>query len=305
VTDLELSAGQAGAVVDPVVGGRLTSLRAHGLELLVQEASTEGDPLRWGLYPMVPFAGRIRGGRFAFRGTTHELLQNAAPHAIHGTCFDRPWDVEHHEAGYVRLGIDLGPGWPFPGRAVQEIALRRDGLDARLEVHADAVPFPATAGWHPWWRRQLDEGGPAELTVAARRWYPRAEDGLPFGRVEQPPHTGTFDDCFTALTWPVTLRWPGALSVDLHATTDHLVVFDQPEHAVCVEPQSGPPDAQNLDEAIVVKPGSPLVVEASLMWRRDEQPARGGPATVIDRRQPSTVGPAARRLASDRRGQRR
>ena len=53
---------------------------------------------------MAPFAGRIRRGRFAFRGRDYELPLNMAPHAIHGVVFDRPWDVVSADTISVRLG---------------------------------------------------------------------------------------------------------------------------------------------------------------------------------------------------------
>jgi aldose 1-epimerase len=298
---IELGAGALTAAVDPSLGARLSSLRVTGLELLVGRDESRDDPLLWGCYPMVPFAGRTRGGRFGFRGETYELRRNHGPHAIHGTGFDRPWDVERYEGGYARLCTDLGPEWPFPGHAVHEISARGDGLDLRLEVHADRGAFPATAGWHPWWRRELGAGHPLEVTVPARRWYPRGTDGLPLGHVEQPPFTGRFDDCFTALTWPVRLRWPGALSVELVATADHLVLFDEPAHAICVEPQSGPPDGLNLGIASIVRPGAPLVVETGISWRPDLADPRDAPATIIERRLPSQLSPDTRRLDTDRR----
>ena len=37
----------------------------------------------------------------------------------------------------------------------------------------------------------------------------------------------------------------------------HWVVYDEPAHATCVEPQSGPPDAFNL-EPLVLAPGETL-----------------------------------------------
>jgi galactose mutarotase-like enzyme len=43
-------------------------------------------------------------------------------------------------------------------------------------------------------------------------------------------------------------------------------VFDQPEHAICIEPQTDPPDAFNLSPA-VVRPGEPLVVTATWSWQ--------------------------------------
>jgi aldose 1-epimerase len=43
------------------------------------------------------------------------------------------------------------------------------------------------------------------------------------------------------------------------------VVFTEPEHAICVEPQSGPPDAFNLDDPVVT-PDAPLVVHLTVRW---------------------------------------
>ncbi|HEX9992774.1 MAG TPA: hypothetical protein VGB14_07600, partial [Acidimicrobiales bacterium] len=83
-----LAAGPAVAVVDPDCGGRIASLTLDGAELLV----TEGDePLDWGCFPMAPWAGRVRRGRFRFDGREHQLTVDLPPHAIHGTTYTRPW----------------------------------------------------------------------------------------------------------------------------------------------------------------------------------------------------------------------
>jgi aldose 1-epimerase len=264
---LTLTAGAATASVDRARGGRLASLVVHGHELLVQpERGGAPDPLLWGCYPMVPFAGRVRGGRFRWGGRLHELVPNHAGHAMHGTLFDDRWLIEQADGGYVRLRGRLEPSWPFAGWAIQEISLSADRLDLRLEVHTTDVPFPATIGWHPWFRRRLATGGSLNVEMAAQRWYPRGSDGLPLGPVEPPPPAGPWDDCFTALTWPVTLTWPGALEVTMLSTCDHLVLYDQQRHAVCVEPQTGPPDAVNLDLARIVRRHDPLVAETAIAW---------------------------------------
>ena len=50
------------------------------------------------------------------------------------------------------------------------------------------------------------------------------------------------------------------------STCDHVVLYDQPRHAICVEPQTGPPDALNhLERATLVRRGRPLVAEMSLV----------------------------------------
>lgn len=270
-----LSSGPAVAVVDRARGGRLASLVVDGHELLVQPEPGEApDPLMWGCFPMVPFAGRVRGGRFVWGGRLVEMPQNHAGHAMHGTLFDDRWLAERTEDRYVRLRARLEPRWPFPGWAIQEVSLSPTQIELRLEVHTAEAPFPATAGWHPWFRRRLDDGdldpddGSADLQVGlhASRWYPRDLDGLPTGAVLPVPQHASWDDCFTAVTWPVTLTWPGLLSATLTSTCSHVVLYDQHRQGICVEPQSGPPDAFNLDRAHVVRPDDPLVLEATLSW---------------------------------------
>jgi len=139
---IEFRAGDARAVVDPARGGRLAGLEVAGLSLLLPESD---DPMRWGCYPMAPWAGRVRRGRFRFDGRQYSLPCNLPPHAVHGTTFTRAWSDE----GDGRISIALGPDWPWPGRAVQEFALSDSALEMTLEVHADDGAFPASAGWHP------------------------------------------------------------------------------------------------------------------------------------------------------------
>jgi aldose 1-epimerase len=45
-------------------------------------------------------------------------------------------------------------------------------------------------------------------------------------------------------------------------------VYTEPEHAVCVEPQTGPPNGLNTAEHAVVRAGAPLVASVTMRWRR-------------------------------------
>ena len=154
---MELRAGDVCVVIDPARGGRLSKLDIAGLSLLLPETD---DPMRWGSYPMAPWAGRVRQGQFRYAGEEYRLPRNLPPHAIHGTTFTRAWDDE----GDGRLSIPLGPDWPWPGRAVQQFDLSESALEMTLEVHADDRPFPASAGWHPW-----DRGRVPRQAASARR----------------------------------------------------------------------------------------------------------------------------------------
>jgi aldose 1-epimerase len=77
---------------------------------------------------------------------------------------DRKWECTHRDGEIsCRHAIDLGPDWPWPGGVDQSLTLRSDGLECQLEIFANRGAFPASFGWHPWFRRQLEHGGEAEL----------------------------------------------------------------------------------------------------------------------------------------------
>jgi len=259
---VELAAGPARVTLDPERGGRIASLRVHDLELLVNAADSSLD---WGCFPMAPYAGRVRNGRFRYGGREHRLPLNMPPHAMHGTVYDRAWKVEHAEVTDAVLVTELGEPWPWLGRVVHRVRVAEGRLGVRLEVWADEESFPASCGWHPWWRRQLVRGRPLDLDLDARAVWTRDADGIPSGDLGPlPPHP--WDDCFTELAGPPVLRWDDAIEVTVETSCMDVVVFDEPTHAVCVEPQTGPPDALRLTP-IVVEPGLPLIAEATFRWR--------------------------------------
>ncbi len=253
---LQQRSSVASLVVDPDHGGRLVSLVVDGRELLV---APDPNPMHSGCYPMVPFAGRIRDGRFRWAGREVELPANLGPHAIHGYGFTSPWEV----LGPDHLRAAFGPPWPFGGWAEQRIALFDDRLELELSVHADPAlgPMPATAGWHPWFVR------PVELSFEAGAMLCRDATGMPSGELARPVPPGPWDDCFTELGAPPVLRWPGGPTVTLDHDAPFLVVYDEPAHALCVEPQTGPPDAFSSDpDAHVATPGRPVIAHATLRW---------------------------------------
>ena len=259
---LRFSGPGVDAVVDLVAGGRLASLRIDGRELL---RISGASPIEWGSYPMAPYAGRIRDAAFAFGGRSHRLPQRLPPHAIHGTVLDRRW----HLVGEGTISSELGPDWPFAGSVVQRFELGTDHLTCRLELHADE-PMPASIGWHPWFLRNPIGGsgppvGSAELDLDAGAMYQRDADGIATTRLVPPP-PGPWDDCFTDLRRPPVLRWPGFLELTIESDCTAWVVYTEPEDALCVEPQTAPPDALNAAPAIV-RPGQPLAAEMTWRWR--------------------------------------
>jgi aldose 1-epimerase len=263
---IRLSAGPARLAIDPAAGGRIVSLELDGRSLLVGAGPS---PFEGGSFPMAPFAGRIRRGSFAFRGQTYQLPINFPPHAIHGFTHDRPWTVESDGS----ISCELGAPWPFRGRVSQTFDLAADRLDVRIELEADE-PMPATIGWHPWFRRRVEPGvdadgaagdrvEPLQLEVEPGARYQRDGEGIPTGELVE-PGPRPWDDCFVRLRRPPVLDWPGFARLTIESSCDHWVIYDEPADAICVEPQTGPPDGLNLDPR-VVEPGDPLV--ATMTWR--------------------------------------
>lgn len=257
---LTFEAPNARLTVSAAEGGRLASAVVGGRELLVTDRSA--GPMGWGVYPMAPWAGRIRGGRFAFRGREHRLPIIQPPHAIHGVVYDVGWHVENERT----ISTELDGRWAFRGRVVQSFAIGDGCFEATIRLEADE-PMPAVVGWHPWFRRRLaDDGSPVELHFAATGMLRRDAEGIPTGE-RVPPPPGPWDDAFTGLAGPPALVWPDQLRLELSSTCAWWVIYDEPEHAVCVEPQSGPPDAANLSPE-VVEPDRPLC--HSMRWRWTE-----------------------------------
>jgi aldose 1-epimerase len=151
--------------------------------------------------------------------------------------------------------------WPLGGRAHQHLQLTPDALVCVLTVTADAGPLPATLGWHPWFRK------PRSAQLRFARMYAKDDEGIPTGELVE-PRAEPWDDCFVEPLAPLTLQVTPDVEVTVSSDCDHWVVYTEPAHATCVEPQSGPPDAFNLASATVLGPGEMLQRTMTIAWTR-------------------------------------
>ncbi|MEU3948937.1 aldose 1-epimerase [Streptomyces sp. NPDC029526] len=257
--DITLTAGDAEVTVRPGNGGRVAGLRIGGTELLRQ-----GE--RFGCFPMVPWCGRLRDGRFRDGATVHQMPLNAPPNAIHGTARDAAWCTARVDDGAAVLTFDLAEPWPYSGRVTQQIELAEDSLTLSMAVETYESSFPAQIGWHPWLNRTVD-GAEAALDFTPAWQEERGEDHLPTGR-RIDPRPGPWDDCFGMPDGvDVTVTWPGRLSLRVTSREQWVVVYDEQREAVCVEPQTGPPDGLNSTPRLVT-PLEPLEATTTWTWTR-------------------------------------
>ncbi|WP_037959999.1 aldose epimerase [Streptomyces violens] len=262
---VRLAAGDTEVAVRPDNGCRIESLRIGGTELLRQGA-------KYGCFPMVPWCGRIENGRFRNGSETHQMPLNSPPHAIHGNGRNLSWRTARTTGTSAAFTYDLddpAAPWPYPGKVTQLVELAEDGgsltLTMGVETYGDS--FPAQAGWHPWFLRDLGDGGEGVRIDFDPEWQEeRGEDHLPTGR-RIDPRPGPWDDCFGMPQGvDVTLTWPERLELKVTSRAEWVVVYDEQEAAVCVEPQSGPPNGLNTHPRLVT-PIDPLEISTTWTWR--------------------------------------
>jgi len=256
---LRIGSGELQVDIAPQAGGRIAQIRWHGIEQLVGPDDGHPAAIAWGCYPMLPWVGRIRHGRFDFAGREWRLPANLGAHAIHGVSMWLPWRVESHDADAIELSLALPEDarWPFGGSARQRI--RTDGsrrLDMSLSVRADSRAMQVALGWHPWFRK------PDRLDFHPRAIYPRDGEGIATVPTTAPT-PGPWDDCFVN-TREVTLHRAGQ-RLRLESDCDHWVVYDETAYSTCVEPQTGPADAFNLAPRALA-PGESLQARFSMEW---------------------------------------
>ncbi|WP_341257158.1 MULTISPECIES: aldose 1-epimerase [Gordonia] len=258
--DVVLSAGDVRATVSPALGGRLSALTIDGIDVLVPGTGH-------GSFPMAPWCGRTADGLVHLPDHDVQLPINNGPHAIHGTVRDAAWDVTSLSETAVSMACELVDPWPFRGRVTQELSLTPTHLDLSMAVTTHAGPFPAQVGWHPWFATTLVDGAPQATLEFTADWQEERVAMIPTGRrlpVGPPP----WDDCFGMPGGvAVAVIWPGQLRVDVTSPAEWVVVFNERPEAVCVEPQSGPPNGLNSAPRIVTV-DDPLHMSSRWAWRR-------------------------------------
>jgi len=163
--------------LQPAAGGSVAAFTWRDQPLFRTEtASPESpaEPLALAGFPLIPFASRITGNRFAWSTRRDGVLQReilltpnmpGEPLAIHGQSWRHPWIAENTAAGGYRLTYHHEPdSWPWRYRARQTFTPHPDGFSLALELaNTDRTPMPGGLGWHPYLHR-----GDAHLTAAER-----------------------------------------------------------------------------------------------------------------------------------------
>ena len=234
-----MDGGEISLEIDVDQGARISSLHFRDIECVVP---FRGQTLTWGWYAMAPWAGRIRDGLIKdSTGNEFQLPVNlAAPHAIHGFGLTSSW--EEIGEGYFALDFPA----PYSGaRIEQRFEILDNALRWSLEYESGDCDLPFWMGFHPWFPRELNRGGSAEIDFHPGKMLERGPDYLPTGKLITPT-SSPWDDAFAEVRGTPTVYWEDVMQIKIESDAPYWVVYDQDSEGVCIEPQSAPPDAGNL-----------------------------------------------------------
>jgi galactose mutarotase-like enzyme len=183
-----LRVGDVEIVLDLDAGGRAVSWQVGDLSLLAHHGD---EPVEYGMYPMAPWAGRLRDNAVVVRDHVHEFPITFGAWAIHGVALDAPVDIldstQTDDLSRVVLRVADSGTWPWP-MAIDIIwELRPRELTTAIVVHALEEEFPAVVGWHPWFVRSLGRGRPLAWLTDAESLVERGDDHQPTGRLLPTP----------------------------------------------------------------------------------------------------------------------
>jgi len=243
--------------------GRLDHQRdGHWQPLLRPAPADAHDPRQTACFPMAPFCGRIRDGRFVFRGRAVSLPatppETHSP--LHGLVWHQPWQVVERDAARLAIACAHPPGdWPWPFLATQVFSLDDDGLGIELSVtNSGRERMPCGLGLHPYF--PCHAGTRIRARLARRVRCDTAQ--IPVGHeacagfAHAPIHRLGIDDSFDG--------WDGELHIDdtagirtvLRADATRLHVYAPAgENYFCAEPISHEVNALALGETAASSTG--------------------------------------------------
>jgi len=260
---VELRAGDFELGLVPAIGGSVAFFRWRGIDLmrpLSAEAAARGDVLAVASFPMVPYANRIDGNRFAFEGRDYTVPPNNGSERfnVHGSGWKSAWSVAEQSADAATLTLDHHDGTndPYRYRASQTLRLAPDGLAIATTIENTgprAMPFGF--GHHPWFERDDD----VTLRFRATHFWLEAPEGIASDRIALPPELDFASGAKLPATWRnndyggwdgiAEITWPSrgvGLRIEADPIFGQLMLYADPTKTFfCVEPQTNVPCAFN------------------------------------------------------------
>ena len=236
------------------LGGRAISWQYQGIELL---GAAGEDPVEFGFYPMVPWAGRLVNNAIFVDGELSEQDVNYQGWALHGVSFAHPlssWNVIESEECTTFIARQVITDWASILDVTFTWNIRAHSLETIIQVTPRSeVPTNIVVGWHPWFHKSLGVGSPAQLHIVKAKLLTKS-DSLPTGElVDFDDSRGPFDDALIVPDRAITIDWPDALQLRVTNSHGWFVIYTGHKDLICVEPQTGAPNSLNgpFSESVV------------------------------------------------------
>jgi aldose 1-epimerase len=244
-----------------------------------QSSGNHLDPNQLSCYPLVPWSNRITDGGFHIDGRWIALALNreGEPWPIHGSGWQRAWQVQSHTAHEVQLSLQESSEAAYCYEASLRYALDEHALQVDLTVtNTGPAAMPFGLGLHPFFPRhdQVHLQAPASQV-----WTNDGQSPLPVERVDVPaewdfrhgrslPEQG-LDNAFHAWTGDAVIHWPSLqLSLRVWADVDAFVLYTPAGgDFFCFEPVDHPINAVHLPGGAAAHGMTLLPPRASLRRR--------------------------------------
>ena len=227
-------------------GGRAVSWQVNGQEVLAHVGS---HPVQNGMYPMVPWAGRLRDNRVTAQTAARNGLSQDADFdppinfmewAIHGTVLDREVDSWELLDSEFRASQVI-KGTPWEGQVNFTWRMSDLSLITEIEVFTPKA-MPAVVGWHPYFLKVL-WGGAAQWEAPGAQIATRVGAFADGSLSDWKPGSSTVDDAFFVPNRELTVQWGSVAQLTARNSHPWFVVFEELDYAISIEPQTAPPNA--------------------------------------------------------------
>ncbi|HCQ58654.1 aldose 1-epimerase [Sulfitobacter sp. W002] len=179
---LALKVGNLRALVDVGMGAAIRTFELEtpaGIRpVLAAPCSASSDVGQSALFPMAPFANRVRNNRLKIAGREIRLRPNTDdPLCLHGWAWQREWQVEQYAPELCKLRLRLrAHGYDLTLN--YEMHLSETALNLTLgAINESTAPAPVGLGLHPYFPRSPN----TKISFAAAKVWPDGPGHLPSG----------------------------------------------------------------------------------------------------------------------------
>jgi aldose 1-epimerase len=244
-----ISIAEDGAAAEiNTLGAHVASVSLGGRPLI--KPGSDWTQTRGGIAVLIPYAGRVRDGRYQFEGRSYQLPIERDGHAIHGFAKDARWRILRKRVNSVILESRLkDKGYPGVLEARIRYSIGRVDFSTECSVrNVSRGDCPLVIGFHPYFLAddwKISVGGTSYRYELGDGYFPTGKRAqFTFRQVSQKME---LDDCFR-VGGTIRLLTGEREVVIRRRGMPYLVVYNG-EYAegrsVAIEPYTGLDDAYN------------------------------------------------------------